>query len=318
MIPTLNEERNIGRCLRSIRRQQYASIEVIIVDNYSSDHTVDIARSCGARVEFNAIRNPEISKMIGLQSATGDFFCYLDADIELASQGWFESLLKPMTMDPEIVGSFPRFIPDPEGTAAARFLRYNPLELDPLLEFLCPPISKSCVYRTGLYSVHVLDSGNAPPIGICLYRTGVLRMVLHGSPYFNDIDVPLMLSEEGFRRFSYVESVGIYHRNISNIMDIVKRRRRNLNQVFLPHIAGRRYRYVSGLGSICRLAVWIVASNLMLPTLVRGIYRAIRFRDSALLLEPVVAAAVTDNVLAGILSSPAGRRFALRVLGILH
>lgn len=46
IIPTLNEEKNIGRCLESIRKQTYPKdkIEIIVVDNDSTDKTREIVR----------------------------------------------------------------------------------------------------------------------------------------------------------------------------------------------------------------------------------------------------------------------------------
>jgi len=45
IIPTLNEEKNIGRCLRSILGQTYKNIEIIVVDNNSTDKTREIVET---------------------------------------------------------------------------------------------------------------------------------------------------------------------------------------------------------------------------------------------------------------------------------
>ena len=44
IIPTYNSEKTLPLCLESIKRQTYKNIEVIIVDNFSVDRTVDIAK----------------------------------------------------------------------------------------------------------------------------------------------------------------------------------------------------------------------------------------------------------------------------------
>src|SRR6202035_2638649 len=49
VIPTYNEEPNLGRLLRSIRSQSIPS-EVIVVDQQSTDNTVEIARQYGCSV----------------------------------------------------------------------------------------------------------------------------------------------------------------------------------------------------------------------------------------------------------------------------
>lgn len=78
-----DEEKYIGNCLKSI---QGAVDEIIIVDTGSSDRTVEICKSLGAKVfefpwngSFSAARN------YGLDRATGDWILWLDADEEVDS-----------------------------------------------------------------------------------------------------------------------------------------------------------------------------------------------------------------------------------------
>ena len=50
VIPTLNEEENLGRCIKSLSEQTRQDFEVIIVDGGSIDDTVDIADNNGFNV----------------------------------------------------------------------------------------------------------------------------------------------------------------------------------------------------------------------------------------------------------------------------
>lgn len=50
VIPTRNSEETLPLCLESIRRQTYRNIEVIVVDSYSIDRTVEIAKRYGTKV----------------------------------------------------------------------------------------------------------------------------------------------------------------------------------------------------------------------------------------------------------------------------
>ena len=45
ILPTKNNERTIGQCLEAIAQQSYKDYEVIFVDNFSSDSTLEIAKS---------------------------------------------------------------------------------------------------------------------------------------------------------------------------------------------------------------------------------------------------------------------------------
>jgi glycosyltransferase involved in cell wall biosynthesis len=49
IIPTYNSEKTLPLCLESIKRQTYRNIEVIVVDSYSKDRTIEIAKGYGAK-----------------------------------------------------------------------------------------------------------------------------------------------------------------------------------------------------------------------------------------------------------------------------
>ncbi|WP_202318624.1 glycosyltransferase family 2 protein [Archaeoglobus neptunius] len=50
VIPTCNSGRTLELCLKSVVRQSYEEIEVIVVDRFSSDMTAEIAERYGAKV----------------------------------------------------------------------------------------------------------------------------------------------------------------------------------------------------------------------------------------------------------------------------
>ena len=90
-----NEERNLPECLREIRD---LFDEIVIVDTGSTDNTVEVARSLGAKVyhfpwcdDFSAARNEF------LKHATGDWIFWLDADdrIERTEAEKLRKLISP-------------------------------------------------------------------------------------------------------------------------------------------------------------------------------------------------------------------------------
>lgn len=81
VVTTKNEGRVIRRCLESISKQTHSNFELIVVDNYSSDATIEIAREFTDQVylvgpERSAQRNFGLLKI-----ASGSFGIYLDADM---------------------------------------------------------------------------------------------------------------------------------------------------------------------------------------------------------------------------------------------
>ncbi len=72
-----NEEKKIARCLESVRWAD----EVIVVDGYSDDKTVDIARSSGARVVRHGFTGSFADdRNAGMDAASNEWVLQLDAD----------------------------------------------------------------------------------------------------------------------------------------------------------------------------------------------------------------------------------------------
>jgi glycosyltransferase involved in cell wall biosynthesis len=83
IVPTRNSAAFLPACLQSIARQTYPHIELIVVDNHSTDATPSIARQFTSHVYTHG---PERSaqRNFGAQQATGEFLAMIDSDMELA------------------------------------------------------------------------------------------------------------------------------------------------------------------------------------------------------------------------------------------
>jgi glycosyltransferase involved in cell wall biosynthesis len=86
VIITFNEEANIGRTLKSVKLLVAdGKGEIIIVDSGSTDHTVEIAKSFGAKVFVEEWKGYAAQKNSALDKAEGDWVLSLDADEELSA-----------------------------------------------------------------------------------------------------------------------------------------------------------------------------------------------------------------------------------------
>jgi glycosyltransferase involved in cell wall biosynthesis len=82
VVPTKDSGRTLERCLRSIRAQEYQEVELIVVDNHSTDQTWEIA----CRLADVALRaGPERSaqRNVGISAAKGEYVLWIDSDMEL-------------------------------------------------------------------------------------------------------------------------------------------------------------------------------------------------------------------------------------------
>src|SRR3989442_14348747 len=82
VIPSRNSAHTIADCLRSIILQSYKRIEIIMVDCFSTDSTIEIAQRMGALViSHNGERS--VAKNLGAKFANGKYLFFVDADHRL-------------------------------------------------------------------------------------------------------------------------------------------------------------------------------------------------------------------------------------------
>ncbi len=82
IVPTRNSARFLPACLDSVQHQTYQPIEIIVVDNHSSDATPEIARQYAAKV---FVCGPERSAQVnfGVRQAAGQYVYKVDSDFVL-------------------------------------------------------------------------------------------------------------------------------------------------------------------------------------------------------------------------------------------
>lgn len=83
IIPTLNSEKTLGKCLKSINSQSYQNYETIIVDGGSDDKTVKIAEKFGANIINANIKSMTKQTNIGISNSTGHYIYRVDSDVIL-------------------------------------------------------------------------------------------------------------------------------------------------------------------------------------------------------------------------------------------
>lgn len=77
-VPTYNSERTLDECLRSVKNQTYKNIEIIVVDGYSSDRTLEIARKYGASIYFSKMLSE--AREVAVEKSFGKYVLLLDSD----------------------------------------------------------------------------------------------------------------------------------------------------------------------------------------------------------------------------------------------
>ena len=84
VIPTYNHGHLLPRCIESIIGQTYEDWELIIVNNASTDNTIEVIEGYqNSKIRYINFNNDEgiaASRNVGIRAAKGDYICFLDSD----------------------------------------------------------------------------------------------------------------------------------------------------------------------------------------------------------------------------------------------
>ena len=100
VIPVKDREDELRRCLESIRGISYPEelLQLIVVDDGSSDRSAEVARSFGALLipSGGTGRGPAAARNVGARAARGEILAFIDSDCT-ASTDWLAQLAPPFS-----------------------------------------------------------------------------------------------------------------------------------------------------------------------------------------------------------------------------
>lgn len=96
IIPVYNEEAYLARCLDSVLSQTYGNLEIITVDDGSTDRSPEILKEYAAKDKRIKIISKEnggasTARNMGIEAAAGSYIGFMDAD-DWAEEGMYEAL----------------------------------------------------------------------------------------------------------------------------------------------------------------------------------------------------------------------------------
>jgi glycosyltransferase involved in cell wall biosynthesis len=322
VIPVFNSEWILGDCLRRIQGQDYPGdkVELILADGGSSDGTVALARSMGVgSVLDNPLRTGEAGKAVGILAARHEILALIDSDNLLPDPQWLRRMVEPFA-DPDVFASEPwDYTWRPEDSLITRYCALLGMN-DPLCYFL-GNYDRRCVLSgrwTGL-KLEEEDRGGWIKVGLredALPTIGangflVRRTDLLGTqtqPYLFDIDCVYDLVRAGRRHVAKVK-VGIIHLYCRDFADFARKQRRRIRDyLYYQKHAQRRYPWASFPKA--RLAWFVAATVLVVPTLFQALVGWARSRDAAMLFHPLACLATLSVYASGVVRA--------RVLGRLE
>lgn len=205
VIPTLNAQKTLPACLKSIKKQHYPSskIEIIIADGGSFDNTLTIAKEYKVSIINNPLKTAESGKAVGLKQAQNKYTAFIDSDNILPTPQFLLQMIRPLENDPTLIGSEPlRFTYRPQAGFIERYASL--LGANDPYAFFCRIYDRYSYLTqqwTGLsltqkiypnyIKVSLEPNIILPTIGAngTFFKTAFLKSYFINSPYLFDIDI---------------------------------------------------------------------------------------------------------------------------------
>lgn len=113
IVPVYNASQHLDRCLDAIRESSYSDYEVIVVDDGSTDASLEIAHSFGAEVlQLQRQSGPAAARNYGAETAKGEVLLFIDSDV-LVRQETIARVANAFVENPGIAALFGSYDDDP-------------------------------------------------------------------------------------------------------------------------------------------------------------------------------------------------------------
>ena len=110
-----NVEKYIEKCLDSIINQTYTNLEIICINDGSTDNSLDIVKKYAKRdnrikiISYNYNSGPSFARNTGILESTGDFISFIDGDDQLVKNA-YERMVYHIQDDIDIIWFEPKII----------------------------------------------------------------------------------------------------------------------------------------------------------------------------------------------------------------
>lgn len=298
IIPTLNSQRTLEKCLASVVSQDYkGSVEIIIADGGSTDRTIKIAKKYTTKVIKNKLRTGEAGKAAGTKVAKGEIFAFVDSDNVLPGSNWLSRMITPFLEDSDTIASEPLYFTyrkkdyyltryfallgmgDPLNLFIGNYDRYS------YLSNKWTEIKVENHNKRGYMLILLKDQ--IPTIGANGFM--IRREILQTYPikdYLFDIDVLKFLSRSGQVKVAKVR-VGIIHLFSGDILTFIRKQRRRIRDYLYYNRVGIRAGERNKKQIIWGVFKFTISTAAVFPLFIAVITGYFRKKDIAWFFHPV-------------------------------
>lgn len=323
LIPTLNSERRLKRCLDSITGQDFPreNVQIVVADGGSSDGTLRVAREYGALVVENPLRLAEEGLRAGMPHAERELVTIFADDNEFARPDWLSTVWEIFRSDPGLSAFFCRLGSSPDDPPVNKY--YALVESEPLTFYMNRNIryylDHTPVQRINSTAYHKFDVEPGRPLvwganGLTC-RTSFFRPVWRTDDYLGDTDAFQTMIERGHNRVAYTRDLCVYHHHVDTLASWRGKWERNFTQHFLKNVGTRNLNWLFVPHFNARLAAWTAFSLVPVASVPLSVFRALRDRDWHWLYHPAAAFLQAATYVRIMLRTAQGRSFLAERMG---
>ncbi len=247
IVPVYNRRAFIRRCLASIAGTRYPNLEIVLIDDGSSDGSWELIQNCAAEQgeTIRALHHPRhqnrgisASRNLGLQRATGRYVAFLDSDDEYSPHR-FDQCLGLLEADPALHAIYePVWIENDSGNGARvvpsretiRCIETNPLAWlfrNDWWHTSSLTVRRDSLLRLGLFRED-LPVGEDTELWMRLAATGAIRSSDQAKPVAT---VHRHTSGHSWDKISASQRARFYRKSLLTTLGAIKRR----PSLYLPH-----------------------------------------------------------------------------------
>lgn len=291
IIPTLNNEQIINKCLDSIRSQTYSSIEILVADGHSTDNTRDICLKYGATIIDNDEILAEPGVRVGLKASIGEYCMVMAADNELLDPQVVDNIVSIFTKHPQVAA----VIPQHESTRDDNLItKYINTFTDPYSHYIYLDAANgrtfsnlyNKIFADSMYAIYDFMSYPSPPLIAIAQGFTFHKNLFPYDQHKGDDIVPIMELLHSGHQLVYANGIPLGHHTIRDLSHFIRKTRWATHNALSKKAYGvsGRSKYLSSEQKM-RQATWPIYGISFIGPFLFSIYQYFRGRNSMWLLH---------------------------------
>ena len=293
IVCTYNCKENTKKCFESLKKQDYPKdkLEFIAIDGHSKDGTLDVLKEMKIKTYLSNCRPERGAKTLGYEKANGEIIMFIDSDNNPIEKDWIKKMVKPLIIDNSVNFCISRIAVVKSDKMINRYLSL--IGPDPFVSYCfidaALALGKLKLMDGGDYYTYTMTLKNFITTGGNYFTIRKKTLQKIGG-YTQDTDVGYNLTKNGFGKVAIPKNAHLHHHIAKGLVNFVSKKVRWGKIFFKEQRYNRAFNWIpqNNFKEKIKISYKIFKNLLIFPGLFIGIWRAIKYKESAWLLHPLM------------------------------